>query len=63
MDLFCGKGIEFIRIATSKERIFEVGNPRSLPKTKQHSFEIGSHEKPIAVMGVIEARKNGTETQ
>jgi len=53
MDLFCGKGIEYIRIATSKERILEVGNPRCLPKTKQHSFDIGTHEKPIALMGVI----------
>lgn len=61
MELYCGKGIEFIRIMTSKEHILEVGNSKSLPKCKKESFEIGSHEKPIAFMGVIESRKMGSE--
>lgn len=59
MELFCGRGIEFIRIITSKEHILEIGNPRSLPKCKQHTFDIGSHEKPISILGVIENRKAG----
>lgn len=53
MELYCGKGIEFLRIITSKEHSLEVGNPRSLPKCRQHLFDIASHEKPIAVMGII----------
>jgi len=60
MEIFSGRGIEFIRIVTSKENMLEVGNPRSLPKCRQHNFDIGSHEKPIAMMGVVENRKTGS---
>jgi hypothetical protein len=63
MELFCGRGIEFLRLVTSKEHILEVGNPKSLPRCKQHTFDIAPHEKPIAVLGIIEHRKVAGENR
>lgn len=63
LELYCSKGIEFIRIRTSKEHTIEIGNPRSVPRCKLYSFEIGPQEKPIALMGVIENRKTGGENR
>lgn len=62
IEIYCWKYIEFMRIRTSRDKILEVGNEKNCIKCKKSTFDIRSHEKPIAFLGAIDNKKVvGTE--
>lgn len=61
MQIYCSKFIEFLRIRTSRDQIFEVGNEKNSIKCKKFTFDIRTSEKPISMMGAIESKKLGND--
>lgn len=48
-----------MRIKTTRSQVLEAGTEKNHAKCKKFNYDIKTNEKPIAFMGVIEAKKLG----